>query len=55
MPEMVVVNEEVFTNLKGRAVGLIIALFSFAMLQMVAYSPFSVQKGPARTGWARWA
>ena len=55
MPEMVVVNEKVFANLKGRGVGLIVASFSFTTLQMAAYSPFSVQKGPAYAGWARWA
>jgi len=52
MPEMIVVNEKVFTNLIRRAVGLVVALFSFAMLQTAAYSLFSVQKNPAYTGWA---
>jgi len=50
MPEMMVVHKEVFANLKGRVVGLVIASFSFAMLQMAAYSLFSVQKDPVYTG-----
>jgi len=52
MPEMMVVNGKVFANLKGRAVGLVVALFSFAMLQTAAYSLFSMQKDPAHVGWA---
>ena len=55
MPEMMVVNEKVFANLKGRAAGLIVASFSFAMLQTAAYSLFSVQKDPVHMGWAQWA
>jgi len=55
MPEMMVVNKKVFANLIRRVVGLIVALFSFAMLQMAAYSLFSVQKDPAYMGWAQWA
>ena len=51
MPEMMVVNGKVFANLKRRGVGLVVTLFSFAMLQMAAYSPFSVQKDPAYAGW----
>jgi len=52
MPEMMMVNKEVFVNLKRRVVVLIITLFSFTMLQMAAYSPFSVQKDPVHMGWA---
>jgi len=52
---MMVVNGKVFANLKRRVVGLVVTLFSFATLQTAAYSPFSVQKGPAYVGWARWA
>jgi len=55
MPEMMMVNKEVFANLKRRVVGLIITLFSFTMLQTAAYGPFSVQKDPTHAGWARWA
>jgi len=55
MPEMMVVNEKVFVNLIRRGVGLIVALFSFTMLQTAAYSPFSVQKDPTYMGWAQWA
>jgi len=53
-------QERVKLNLKsfemGKAVGgLVVASFSFTMLQMAAYSPFSVQKNPAHVGWAQWA
>jgi len=52
MPKMMVVNKKVFTNLKRRAVGLIVTSFSSATLQMAAYSLFSVQKDPTYMGWA---
>jgi len=54
MPEMMVVNEKVFVNLKGRAMGLVVTSFSFATLQTAAYSSLSVQKDPAYVG-AQWA
>ena len=52
-------QEKAELNLKsfkmGKAAGgLVIASFFFTMLQTAAYSPFSVQKGPAYVG-ARWA
>ena len=50
MPEIMVVNEKVFANLIRRVVGLVVTLFSFAMLQTAAYSPFSVQKDPVYAG-----
>jgi len=52
MPKMMMVSKEVFTNLRRRRVGLVVASFSFAMLQTAAYSPFSVWKDPVYMGWA---